>query len=120
MKTSKAHKRLAKIDELISDLAERYSKGALHVRAAFEGAKVAVAHLKATVTSEASTGAAKKSGSADTPKPVKRKLSMAHIQAIRRGVRRRAAETKAAGAAKTSPPTSKNSSARKSTPKKPK
>ena len=100
MKTSKVHKRLAKIEELITDLTEGYSKGAVHVRAALEGAKVAIDHLKAAVNSQASPGAAKKSEapSTETPKPVKRKLSAAHKRAIREGVQRRLAEKKAATA----------------------
>jgi hypothetical protein len=97
MKTSKVHKRLAKIEKLISDLTEGYSKGAVHVRAALEGAKVAIDHLKASVSSQTSSGTAKKSEapSAGTPKPVKRKLSAAHKRAIRAGVQRRLAEKKA-------------------------
>lgn len=110
MKARKVHKRLTKLDELLADLTEGYSKGALHVRAALEGAKVAVAHLKTTLSSEASSGAAKKSeaSSAVAPKSAKRKLSAAHKRAIREGIRRRAAEKKAA-----SPPASKKRATRK-------
>ena len=120
MKTSKVHKRLAKIEELITDLTAAYSKGAVHVRAALEGAKVAIDHLKASVSSQASPGAAKKSEapSADTLKPVKRKLSAAHKRAIRAGVQRRLAEkraatAKASGAAKKAAPASKKTVAKK-------
>jgi len=100
MKASKVHKRLAKIEALIADLTERYSKGAVNVRAALQGAKVAVAHLKAAVSSQASPGTAKKSEapSTETRKPAKRKITAAHRRAIREGVRRRLAQKKAATA----------------------
>jgi len=116
MKMSKVHKRLAKIEALISDLTERYSQGAVHVRAALQGAKVAVAHLRAAVTSHASSGAA----SAETPKPAKRKLSTAHRRAIQEGVQRRLAEKKAvaakeSGVAKKSSPASKKAAVKKAT-----
>ena len=120
MKVSKVHKRLAKIETLISDLTERYSKGAVHVRAALEGAKVAVAHLKAAVNSPTSSGPVRKSAapSVETPKPAKRKLSAAHRRAIREGVQRRLAEKKAAtayasGAANKAAPASKKAAAKK-------
>ena len=122
MKISKVHKRLAKIEELITDLTEGYSKGAVHVRAALEGAKVAIDHLKASVSSQASPGAAKKP---DAPPPVtakraKRKLSAAHRRAIREGVQRRLAEKKAAtakasGVAKKVAPATKKTVAKKAT-----
>ena len=126
MKISKVHKRLAKIEELITDLTERYSKGAVHVRAALEGAKVAVAHLKTAVSSPASSGAAKKSEapSAETAKPAKRKFSAAHRRAIREGVQRRLAEKKAvaakeSGVTKKAAPASKKAAVKKATVKAP-
>ena len=126
MKISKVHKRLAKIEALILDLTERYSQGAVHVRAALQGAKVAVDHLKASVSSQASSGTAKKSpaSSAEPPKPAKRKLSAAHRRAIRKGVQRRLAEKKAVGAkesgvAKKAAPGSKRAAVKKATVKAP-
>jgi len=66
MKASKAHKRLAKIEAIISDLTERYSKDAIHIRKAFQDSKAAVDHVKAAGSSQASSRTAKKP-------PVKRK-----------------------------------------------
>jgi hypothetical protein len=97
VKPRKAHKRLSKLDELLSDLAKGYSKGALHVHAAIEGAKVAVSHLKNAVNTPTSPAAKKaEAPSTDAPKPAKRKLSAAHKRAIQEGARRRAAAKKAA------------------------
>jgi hypothetical protein len=62
-----------KIEELISDLTDRYSKGALHVQAALQGAKVAIDHLKGAVTSQAAPEPAKKAHS----KSPKRKKAVA-------------------------------------------
>lgn len=118
MKPRKAHKRLSKLDELLSDLAKGYSRGALHVHAAIEGAKVAVAHLKNAVNEPASPAAKKTAApSTDAPKPAKRKLSAAHKRAIQEGARRRAAAKKAAAAdaaIKTTAPAPKKKAARKS------
>ena len=126
MKISKVHKRLAKIEALIEDLTERYSQGAVHVRAALEGTKVAVAHLKASLSSQASSGAPKKSEApaAVPAKAAKRKLSGAHKRAIREGVRRRLAEKKAivakeSGVAKKAVPAPKKAAVKKATVKAP-
>jgi len=118
VKPRKAHKRVSKLDEVLSDLAKSYSRGALHVHAAIEGAKVAVAHLK-TAVSTPDSPAGKKSAapSTDAPKPAKRKLSAAHKRAIQEGARRRAAAKKAAAApdatVKKTAPASKKKAARK-------
>jgi hypothetical protein len=119
MKTSKVHKRLAKIEELITDLTDRYAQGAVHVRAALEGAKVAIAHLKTTVSSPAPSATAKKpeTTSAESSKPAKRKLSAAHKRAIREGVQRRLAEKQAV--AKKAAPAAKKSAVKKATVKVP-
>ena len=46
MKANKALKRLAKIEALISDVTERYSASAPHVRDVLQDAKAAVARAK--------------------------------------------------------------------------
>ena len=61
MKANKVHKRLAKIEALISDLTERYSKGAVQIREALQDAKAAFARVKEAVSSQTSSGAAKHS-----------------------------------------------------------
>ena len=70
MKANKVHKRLAKIEAIISDLTERYSKGAVHIREALQDAKAAIAHVKAAVTSQASSWTAK------NPPPVTRQKTI--------------------------------------------
>ena len=66
--------------------------------------------------------AAKKSEapSAETPKPVKRKLSAAHKRAIRAGVQRRLAEKKAATVTATGVPKKAVPASRKTAVRKPK
>ena len=59
MKANKALKRLAKIEALISDLTERYSRGAVEVRKGLQDAKVAFARVKAAVSSQTSSKPAK-------------------------------------------------------------
>jgi hypothetical protein len=58
-KANKALKRLAKIEALISDVSERYSSGASHIREALQDAMAAFARVKAAVSSQASSGTAK-------------------------------------------------------------
>jgi hypothetical protein len=65
MKANKVRKRLAKIEALISDLTERFSKGALPIRA-LQNAKAAIAHVKQAVSLQASSGTVKRA-------PLKRK-----------------------------------------------
>lgn len=60
MKANKALKRLAKIEVLIADVAERYSSGASQVREALQDAVAAFARVKAAVSSQAAAGTAKK------------------------------------------------------------
>jgi hypothetical protein len=60
MKAKKALKRLAKIETLISDLTERYSKGALQIREALQDAKTAFGRVKEAVSLQASSGTVKK------------------------------------------------------------
>jgi hypothetical protein len=56
MKANKALKRLTKIEALISDVTERYSAGARHVREALHEAKATVARVKGAVRSQATYG----------------------------------------------------------------
>src|SRR5271169_4570794 len=60
MKSNKALKRLAKIEALISDVSERYSSSALHIREALQEAKAAFARVKEAVSLHASSKTAKK------------------------------------------------------------
>jgi hypothetical protein len=99
MKTNKTLKRLAKIEALISDVSERYSSGASHIRQAFRDAKAAFARVKEAVTS----------GTKKTP-PVKRKKA---------AVKKAAAKAPTAKAAKKSAPikkATKKAAAKKTNP----
>lgn len=91
MKTNKVHKRLTKIEAMISDLTKRYSKGAFHIRTALHNATAAVAHAKETVRSQLSSEKAKRS-------PVRRKKA---------AVKRAAVKTPTARTAKKSAPIKK-------------
>jgi hypothetical protein len=95
MKANKALKRLTKIEALISDVTERYSKGSLHIREALQDAKAAVARVKAAVRSQPSSGTAKTS---KAPAKQKRRLSAAGRKAIQEAARRRSAQKRAATA----------------------
>jgi hypothetical protein len=57
MKANKALKRLGKIEALMSDVTERYSSSASHIREALQNAKTAVARAKEVVSLHASSGA---------------------------------------------------------------
>src|ERR1035441_9234308 len=59
MKANKALKRLAKIEALMSDVTERYSVSAAHIREVLQDAKVAVTRAKEAVSLQASSGTAK-------------------------------------------------------------
>ena len=61
MKANKALKRLAKIEALLSDVTERCSASAPHVRDVLQDAKAAVARAKEAVRLRASAGKPKKS-----------------------------------------------------------
>ena len=61
MKAKKALKRLAKIEALISEVTERVSKGSLQIQEALQVAKAAFVRVKEAVSSQASSGTAKKS-----------------------------------------------------------
>ena len=76
MKANKVHKRLAKIEAMISDLTERYSKGALHIREALQDAKAAFAHVKEAISSQTSSGTVKNP-------PVKRKKAAVKKAAVK-------------------------------------
>jgi hypothetical protein len=91
MKATKALKRLAKIEALMTDVTERYSAGAPHIQEALRDANAAVTRAKEAVGLHASTEAAKnprvkdsKPPSKATPQPSKpkRKLSAAGKKAI--------------------------------------
>ena len=103
MKANKVHKRLTKIEAMISDLTERYSKGGFHIREALHNVKAAVAHAKEAVLSHVSSEKAKRS-------PVKRKKA---------AVKKAGIKTPAAKAAKKSAPIKKavkKAAARKTPP----
>jgi hypothetical protein len=59
MKAKKALKRLARIEELLSDLTVRYSPDAPAFQEALQDAKAAVARAKEATTLDASSGTAK-------------------------------------------------------------
>ena len=93
MKANKALKRLAKIEALMSDVTERYSASAPHVRELLQDAKAAVTRAKEAVSLRTSSGTAKNPAvkhsapmSKATPEPSKpkRKLSAAGKAAITR------------------------------------
>ncbi len=101
MKANKALKRLAKIEALISDVSERYSSGASHIREAIQDAMAAFARVKAAVSSEAAKHPPVKGKKAIAQEAVakakpKRRLSAAGRKAIREALKRRWAEKKAA------------------------
>jgi hypothetical protein len=56
MKVDKVLKRLVKIEESMSDVLERYSGSAPHIRAALQDAKAAVIRAKDAVSLQASSG----------------------------------------------------------------
>ena len=95
MKANKALKRLAKIESLISDVTERYSAGAHHIREALHEAKAAVARVKAAINSQMPSKTAKTSKA--TAKK-KRRRNAAGRKAIQNVARRRWTETRAATA----------------------
>jgi hypothetical protein len=91
MKAKKALKRLAKIEALMSGVAERYSASATHVREVLQDAKTAVIRAKEAVSLQASSGTSKhppvkhsEPTSKATPEPSKpkRELSAAGRKAI--------------------------------------
>ena len=63
MKANKALKRLAKIETLMSDVAERFSASAPHLREALKDLKAAVLSVKEAVKVQASSSAAPKKAS---------------------------------------------------------
>lgn len=86
MKAKKALKRLAKIEALMSDVTERYSASATHVREVLQDAKAAVIRAKEAVSGTAKHPPVKQSEptSKATPEPSKpkRELSAAGRKAI--------------------------------------
>jgi predicted nucleic acid-binding Zn-ribbon protein len=59
MKANKAVKRLAKIEALMSDVTERYSARAPHIREMLQDAKAAVTRAKEALSLQASSVTAK-------------------------------------------------------------
>ena len=49
MKSNKAHKRITKIEDLISDLVNRFSTGSAHLAEALQSAKAAVTRAREAV-----------------------------------------------------------------------
>jgi len=107
MKANKALKRLAKIEVLMSDVMERYSESAPHIRELLQDAKAAVTRTKEAVSSQASSRTAKnptgkhsKRTSKATSKPSrpKRKLSAVGRKAIITATKKRWAAVSAAKA----------------------
>jgi len=98
MKAKKAQKRLNRIDALITDLTEHFSKGSTQIRAALQDAKSAFARLMAAVSSQAPCGKGKtpKAAAKERPEPAKPKASAAVKKTIQAGVRRRSAQKKKA------------------------
>jgi Arc/MetJ-type ribon-helix-helix transcriptional regulator len=76
MKANKALKRLAKIDAWISDVTERYSSRASHIREALRDAKAAIARVKEAISSQAPSERAKRA-------PVKRKKAAVKKAAVK-------------------------------------
>ena len=108
MKAKKALKRLAKIKALISDVTERYSASAPHLRDVLQYAEDAVTRAKEAVGLQVSSKAkvkAKTNGAAKPAKPVQKK-----------GAAKKVVKAPTANAAKRSTPVRK--SAKKSAAKK--
>jgi len=126
MKSNKALKRLAKIEALMSDVTERYSASAPHVRELLQDAKAAVTRAKEAVSLRTSSGTAKNPAvkhsaptSKATPEPSKpkRKLSAAGRKAISEATKKRWAAKRAA-AKKTASAVAKKAAVQKATAKK--
>jgi len=105
MKTKKVLKRLAKIEALISNLAEQYSATAPNIREALRDAKAGVTRAKKTLSSQASSGTAKKppvrqskptSKAAPQPSTAKRQLRAAGPKSIKNATANKAVMKKAA------------------------
>ena len=106
MKANKALRRLAKIEELISDVTERYSTSASQIRNVLQDAKAAVVRAKEAV--QAASGMAKQfpvkhsqppSRTVPEPSKPKRKLSAAGRKAISEATKARWAAKRAAAKA---------------------
>ena len=76
MKANKALKRLAKIEALISDVMERYSSRASHIREALRDAKAAIARVTQAINSQVPSETAKRA-------PVKRKKAAGKKAAVK-------------------------------------
>lgn len=80
MKANKALKRLAKIETLMSDVAERFSASAPHLREALKDLKAAVLSVKEAVKVQASSPAAPKK--APSKKASSKKVKRARKKAV--------------------------------------
>ena len=76
MKANKALKRLAKVEALISDVMERYSSRASHIREALRDAKAAIARVTQAMNSQTPSDSAKRA-------PVKRRKAAGKKAAIK-------------------------------------
>ena len=76
MKVNKILKRLAKIEELLSDVTERCSKNASDVRETLQDAEAAVARVKVAVSSQAPAKEAKNPSAKRTKSVVKKKAAV--------------------------------------------
>ena len=91
MKANKALKRLAKIETLMSDLAQRFSASAPHLREALKDLKASVLSVKEAVKVQASALGAKKASSKKA------------VRARKKAVAKKAAAPKAKAAKKRAP-----------------
>ncbi len=85
MKATKALKRLAKIDSLMTDVAERF-KGSPQIREALQDTRAALARIKTAMSSQASAEKASKARSKQTQELPNRKLIAAGKVAVQEGV----------------------------------
>ena len=95
MKANKALKRLAKIETLMSDVAERFSASAPHLREALKDLKAAMASVKEAVKVQTSP-APKKSASKKAARATKKTMA-------KKAAKKRAPLRKPAKSAKKSP-----------------
>jgi hypothetical protein len=92
MKANKALKRLTKIEALMSDVAERFSASAPHLREALKDLKAAVLSVKEAVKVQASALAAKKA----SPKKASKKAAVKKTAAPKAKAAKKRAKTRKA------------------------
>jgi len=114
MKANKALKRLAKIEALIADVAERFSASAPHLRDALKDLKSAVVSVKEAGRMQASSTSAKKKAKKAAPAALEPELKNTAFEVRKaRGTKKRAPLKKVAK--KTGPTRVAASSARAAT-----